>query len=169
MKLLTDRLKLSNDEVYLLEALNKYVPIINEMSNDNDEMIEFLRRELTRPKSNLYRQLRINEAIEIAKYCNKSNMIERIKQIQVPVFYLNSADLLNCEYYDEDSRQTKTFSQYYGSKKVRVNALLNELKLLWVNSNFHLTQAELMKSVNNQFLEKFVIILKQKKNKSIEL
>jgi len=61
-------LKLSNAESYLLYALEKYVPILQMLTNEGDnceEVIKFFRREAARARSNVDRSLKKTELIQI--------------------------------------------------------------------------------------------------------
>ena len=61
---MSENLKLSREETYLLYALNKYVPLLKLHQSDK-KAIEFMRREFVRSNSNINRPLKKKEAIEI--------------------------------------------------------------------------------------------------------
>ena len=65
---LQSTLKLSNEEMFLITALSKYVPRIltGDMSNKSDkELLQFFDREFARSKANNGKYLKLQEAIEI--------------------------------------------------------------------------------------------------------
>jgi hypothetical protein len=160
IKNLVEKLRLSNDETYLLKALEKYVPRVSEFKNNKD-LIEYFKREFCRSKSNVDRSLRKIEAIEILKYCDKFELIEKIENIKLPIFSINSNSILNHRFYDNESKKIVSVNDMFAKKKLRINKILFNLKEEWIDSNFTITDENLLQKVDNFFLENYVVIKKK--------
>lgn len=161
--MLNERIKLSNEEKYLMLAIMKYEKMLRD-EQDQEKIVEFLTKQFVYPKAILDRPLRKDEAIEIMKYLNKPELLERISQIKVPEFSLNYKDLNEHKMFDEDSNSFFRLEDYSKLRKIRFNFLLNDLKNKWIDSNFKLTNQELLKLIDLKYLQEY-IKTKQTKNK----
>lgn len=160
IKILSENLKLSREETYLLYALNKYVPLLKLHQSDK-KAIEFMRREFVRSNSNINRPLKKKEAIEIAKYCNRSNLIESIQNINISKFDVNPFRKKVEDYLNENN-DSKNFEKLIKSKRFRFNYLTNDLREKWIDSNFTLTHEELINSLTKDVLDSYIVSKKKK-------
>jgi len=148
-------IKLSREEKYLLNALQQHSSKITRMQSNN-QIVNYFKKQLTHPKSNLDRSLKKSEAIEVLKYTNLPNLIDEINELILPSFPIAYADLMSYSLYDHTTKQTRAIETYLKSGKLKYNQLLKDLKLKWIDSDFKLTKHDLLSLIDQQFLEQYI-------------
>ena len=148
-------IKLSREEKYLLNALQQHSSKITRMQSNN-QIVNYFKKQLTNPKSNLDRSLKKSEAIEVLKYTNLPNLIDEINELILPSFPIAYADLMSYSLYDHTTKQTRAIETYLKSGKLKYNQLLKDLKLKWIDSDFKLTKHDLLSLIDQQFLEQYI-------------
>lgn len=149
--------------MYLLNALHKFVPDVQHLKNDH-EILEFFNRELARSRSNIDRPLKKSEASEIAIYCNKAYLIKKISELRYPQFKItvNTEALKSVKFQEFETGETLSFADLVSQRRIRVNHLLSDLKEKWIDSNFALSEAQLVKSLEEKGLNSYVKLKKKK-------
>lgn len=159
-------LKLTKAEAYLLYALDKYVPIVNSMESE-EEILVFLNKEFVRGRSNVDRSLKKVEAFEIVKYCKRSNLIEKIREMIFPRFELNanSKELHGLMILDPFRNEKLGFVDLVNARKLRANRMVSDLREKWIDSDFSMSRQELVNSLDEATLSSYVNLTKKEKNK----
>lgn len=124
---------------------------------DDEKLLEFIKREMVRPKAVLDSSLSVKEAIEILKYLNRVDIAEKVLKIKAPHFDLNNQDLQNHRVLLKETNTYKDLEAY--SKhiaQIRFNALLVNLKIKWIDSNFEITKSKLLELIDEEYLKKFL-------------
>jgi hypothetical protein len=140
---------------------------------NKEELIKYFRQEMTRSCSfssvsvgkQKSRSLRDYELVELLKYLNRVEYKNDVESIRVPAFYpLKPADFEITVSGGVDNEQKRiTLSEYDANvNKIRFSLLLNELKEKWIDSNFELSASELMATINEQTISKYVVSKKLK-------
>ena len=101
----------------------------------------------------------------LVKYCGKEHLIERVENLEVPKFDLSSKSPLiqALVFHDHETNQKKPFNDMILAKSLKFTHLLNDLNEKWVDSNFTLTDKELVDSLTD--LNVYVKPPRIKKNK----
>ena len=119
------------------------------------------------PQSNMERHLYKTEAVELLKAANKPDLIEAIQAINLPKFELNREDILELLFCDErltNGQATKVRDlMLMKACKIRFNQMLNDLKIKWIESDFKATKNDLLKSIDAQFLDNYIVYKKNNK------
>jgi hypothetical protein len=159
---MNDRIKLSNDEKYLLNALREHVDKIKKIES-NENILKYFEKEFIQPKSNTDRPLKKSEAIEILKYTNKSVLINDLKCMVIPVFPLSYKDIINHQVCISPTKETKSLENLILSRKLKYNYMLKDLKKKWIDSDCKLTKQNLLDFINDEYIENYVKKTKQSK------
>ena len=162
LNILNEGIKLTNEEKSLFNAFQKFESQIRNASNDSDIMSIF-KRAFADPKSNAKACLLQHEAVELLKYLDKSHLIDELKLMKVPKFEINAVNIFNLEILNEKTGENVKLSEYLikNSLKFRVNQIVYDLRMLWIDSNFALSIDDLLKKCDKQFLEKYFIVKKK--------
>ena len=132
---MNDRIKLSNNEKRLLLALNKYESCLKSLNDNDDKILEFLRKQIYQEKMNKDCGLKLNDAIELVKYTDKIHLIDKINRFEFPKFQISAHDILN----------HKILSYVY-------NKIFNK----WIESNFSISFRDLLNEIDIIYLSKFI-------------
>ena len=82
VKNVIQRLYFTREEKYLLHAIFKYEKILKDKKDE--EIIDYLKTEMAKKKSNQDRALRKNESIELVKLLGKSHLVDAINNKKHP-------------------------------------------------------------------------------------
>ena len=166
INLLNERIKLSNDEKQLLSVVQILETKISKETSDIGVLLA-LKHSLADTKFVLKKSAKIEECIEFLKYLNRPDLIEQVKDIQIPKLRLNQAIIISHEIFDEKSNRSIQIGEYISLNKLKIKfgPLLYDLRMIWINSNFTLTQEDLLKKIDKSFLENYSSEIK--KNKKI--
>jgi len=162
VEVLSKRIKLSKNEKYLLNALSKFEKPLSELTSKED-ILQYLLKQFLYTKSNKDKSLRKHEAIELLKYLDKGHLIQAVNDLTLPVFKLTTVNLLNHQVFDETTNSLIRIEEIKDIlKKYKLNLILNDLKSKWIESEFKLTETELLNMVDMKYLQKFVSKVKGK-------
>lgn len=156
------RIKLSNEEKHLLIAIKRFESIFIDFENDK-KALEFLLKQFALPKSVYDRPLRKSEAIELMKYLDRKDLIDTIQNLTIPVFTINLKIINELKIFDSERKLMVSFENFSKNKKIRLSALLLDLKLKWIDSNFKMSDEDILGLVNEDYVLKF-----QNKNQKIK-
>lgn len=145
---------MSNDEKHLLISIKKFENVFLKYENDK-KALEYLLKQFVLPKSVHDRPLRKIEAIELMKYLNRTDLIDTIKNFKIPQFQINYKTICEIKIFDSDKQEMVTLEQYSKTKKIRISALLTDLKIKWVNSNFEMTNHDILSQINESYVQSF--------------
>lgn len=105
-------------------------------------------------------------AIELLKYsgCN-DELIETVREIRLPPFRLGMPQINN--HVIPHGTTVISLDEYSKSvRKIRFNGILNELKTRWIDSEFKLTNEELLAQIDEEFVKQFLRDDKKSKNQN---
>lgn len=158
---MNDVIKLSREEKYLLNALEKYPDRLKEFKT-NDKLVLYLKKKLSHPGSNIDRSLKKTEVIELLKLINRADLIDALNNMILPSFPVTFTELLSHQVECKSTNEYKSVENYSAHRKINYNYLLKDLKLKWIESNFELTKADLLSQVDASCLEKYTPKRKKK-------
>jgi hypothetical protein len=163
-------MKVSNDEKFLIYAIVKYQKIIDDNKdflNKKELVLERLKRDFISSKGNKQRPLKKTEAIEMMKYFDRSDYISDIENMILPEFSITHQTILTHKIFDESLNKEITIEEYDpAKKKLRLGYIFKDLKEKWIESDFKLTNKQLLSMINMQTLMNyFKPNLKNKNNK----
>ncbi|RMZ95381.1 CCA tRNA nucleotidyltransferase mitochondrial [Brachionus plicatilis] len=141
---LDQRIRLSNEERHLLIAIKRFENIFNEFDSDEKQFVL--------PKSVHDRPLRKTEAFELMKYLDRIEMIETIKKLKIPEFKINYKMINEQKIFDSSNQEMITVEKYSKTKKIRLSAMLLDLKLRWINSNFAMSEDDILGVVDESYI-----------------
>ncbi len=147
-------MKLSRDEKYMGYAIisNRDTLKINE---DGEDKLQFYRQSQAYPRFNFGRQLRREELAELLKYQgNEKYMLPYIQSV-LPKYGLHDKHIRNVLPRDMNSSTNM------------VNIIVEKLRVVWIKSNFKLTNNELLEYVSNPTFLFECKLEYEKKNKRV--
>ena len=153
---MNDRIKLSNSERRLLLALNKYESCLKSLNDNDDKILEFLRKQIYQEKMNKDCGLKLNDAIELVKYTDKIHLIDKINRFEFPKFQISAHDILNHKILDDKTNQMISVEDYCKGSLLRVNYILNNIRNRWIESNFSISFKDLLNEIDIIYLSKFI-------------
>lgn len=159
-------MKLSNEEKYLFHAIKKYENVLAAEKND-EQIIRYLTKELAYPRALIDRPLKKMEAIELLKYLNRTDLIETISKIQLPVFEINYKDLNEHRVFIKSKKKLITIEEYSKENKLRFSYILYDLKVKWIDSFFKIQKTELLAQIDENYLLNFIKTNVEKKKKNL--
>lgn len=145
---------MSNEERYLLISIKKFENVFIEFKNDK-KALEYLLKQFVLPKSVHDRPLRKVEAVELMKYLDRTELIDIINNLKIPQFQINFRTISEKKIFDSNKQEMVTLEQYAKKNKIRISALLTDLKLKWINSNFEMTDQEILSLINENYVQNF--------------
>ena len=160
--MINDRIKLSNDEKYLLSALREHVDKINKIES-NENIIKYFEKQFVQPKSNIDRSLKKSEAVEILKYTNKPHLINDLNSMVIPIFPLSYKDIINHQVLNSLTKETKSLENYTSNRKLKYNYMLKDLKKKWIDSECKLTKQNILDLITDQYIENYMTKIKKSK------
>jgi hypothetical protein len=150
-----------------MQAVIKYRNVLRkrkDLLKNKEELLKYFRQELARenflaPSLKKGRQLRKIELIELLNYLDKPEVSENVQSIRVPSFYnlrLDQHEILLDK--DEPPAKRMKLGELDSKKsKIRFNAMLSDLKEKWIESNFELTEKQLLDSINKDSISKYLL------------
>jgi hypothetical protein len=152
-----------------MHAIIKYRSELNkrkELLENDAELLQYFRQQLARdnflaPDMKKGRQLKKSELAELLKYFNKPELCQKVQSIKFPAFFNIHLDqheiLVNGE--DESARKRVKLSELDSKKsKIRFNVMLSDLKEKWIESNFELSEKQLLETINQNLISKYTIV-----------
>ncbi|CAF0827092.1 unnamed protein product [Brachionus calyciflorus] len=162
---LDERIKLSNDEKSTMLAIKKYENVLDSF-NTVEEIIEFFTKQFLIPKSSKEKSLRKEQIVELMKYLDRMDLADQILALELPNFPLNFKNINQHKIFDSNKQKLVTMEDYSKEYKIRLNHLISELKHKWIDSNFSLTQQDLLNLIDEKLLkEKSLYSNSKKQNK----
>jgi hypothetical protein len=133
-----------------MHAIKKYETSVT--SDQSDEwVLDYFRREMANPNAIKNRPLKTKECIEVVKYLNRLDLIAKLEAIRVPKFELNILDL---EKHQQKIQPTQSLDKNL-KFKLNFGLMLKDLRLKWIDSDFTLTNEDLLKSIDEKSLQKY--------------
>jgi hypothetical protein len=157
------RIKPSNEEKSLLSALKKFTKPLQEL-NDDAKILKALKREFVNPKANKEKPLRKSESIELIKLLDRVHLIEVINNMVVPVLKINAGSLREHEIKDPQTKQLIKLDDLNNKSPVAFNQMLYDLKMNWIESDFKLSNEQLLSKINEETIQNYFIKKRERKH-----
>lgn len=145
-----------------MHAIRQYEssPTFSELirSGNKQKLADFLTQEMSRSRAVLSSSSPLERlvAIELLKYSRcDDELIETVREIRVPPFRLGMSQI-NSHVIRNDTTMISLDEYSKSVRKIRFNGILNELKTRWIDSEFKLTNEELLAQVDEEFVKKFL-------------
>ena len=134
---------------------------------DDGDILRLIKRAFADPKSNMKAPLKLQEAIELLKYLDKSHLINDLKRIEIPKFDLNALMIFSLEIMNEKTQQPMKLNDYLieNQLKIKTGQIVYDLRMLWIESNYELSTEDLLKKCDFKFLENYISAKKSKLKK----
>lgn len=139
----------------------KYKQVFKErpdLIDNKEECMRYFRRELARDQfTELMRKkrpVRKHDLIELVKYMNKLEYTHDIENLTWPKFELDAATL--AQHTLRGSNETVHEMITRKKQKLSVNRLLGDLKKQWIDSNFEMSQEQLLSSLDEGVINNYL-------------
>ena len=123
-----------------------------QISKTKAELFKFITNELCREDyiTKKHKPLKKYHFLELMKYLDMARYCADIKEIKVPKFNLDINKLRGYKYFDSKANDKVLLNDLNMKHKLRFNHMINDLRSKWIDSNYELTDEELLDSFINE-------------------